>query len=192
MNTKNIKLLIFLTLLVALISTNVKAFGITSFYTDQQPLVMNPGESKDVYLELQNMAGDSDMEVRAELVSGSEIAVISDKKLEYPVPLGKKDVKVNLKITIPVDALIGTSYSVGLKFREIEPATGGMISFGGEIAKVFPIVVGKVLPKEEKISGYSVKNLVKQGSLVSGALILLIIVGYVLVRNIKKRRNNIN
>ena len=40
---------------------------------------MKPGETKDVYLLLQNMVGGSDRDIRAEMISGNEIAVITER-----------------------------------------------------------------------------------------------------------------
>ena len=46
--------------------TNVSAFGITSPYWQERPLEVVPGETVDVYLELQNMLGEEDITVVAE------------------------------------------------------------------------------------------------------------------------------
>ena len=188
MNKINIKLWILISLFTLVVNFNVGAFGVTAFYTDDIPLVMNPGETKDVYLELQNMVGNEDITMKAELTGDSEIARVTDKSLDYFVPLGKKDVKVNLRITIPSGDPIGKEYSISRKFKQMGGGGAGMVQFGGEVAKAFPVVVGKVV-KKEKVSGYSVKDLAKQGYLVAG-LLILIIIGYVLVRNIKKRQQN--
>ena len=82
----------------------VSAFGVTSFYYEGRPLVMMPGESRNISLILQNMVGNDDMKATAEITEGREIAVILDGldgEAEYLVPLGVKDVQVNIKVRMP-------------------------------------------------------------------------------------------
>ncbi|MBS3074020.1 hypothetical protein J4447_01040 [Candidatus Pacearchaeota archaeon] len=91
----------------------VSAFGVTSFYYEGRPLVMMPGESRNISLILQNMVGNDDMKATAEITEGREIAVILDGldgEAEYLVPLGVKDVQVNIQVSMPSNARRGERY----------------------------------------------------------------------------------
>src|SRR3989339_835888 len=62
MEMKNM-ILLFGMVLVSL--SVVSAFGVSTPYWDENPLRLAPGESMDVELVLQNMAGSDDVKVRA-------------------------------------------------------------------------------------------------------------------------------
>lgn len=134
-----------------LLSSLASAFGVTTPYWDTKPLVMSPGESIDFALRLQNMDGTEDVTLKAELVGGAEIATLTDKELEYLVPLGKKGIKVNLRAEIPEDALPGKEYTIRVSFKEISTAEEGMVQMVGGIGKSIPVIVKpeEVLPEEE-------------------------------------------
>ena len=144
MKTKDI-FLIIVPLLLILLSINVYAFGVTSFYWDKKPLYLNPGESREIQaFGLQNMVGEKDMTISVEQVSGLEIAKIIDKSLNYEVPFGSKDVYINMKITIPSDAKIGQVYGVGLRFKESAgEKQGESVQTIGGMSNSIEVVVGK-------------------------------------------------
>jgi len=135
-----------------LLSPLVSAFGITAPYWETRPLVMLPGESIDFALTLQNMDGTEDIVLKAELVSGAEIATLTDEELEYSVPLGKKDIEVNLRVEIPEGALPGKEYTIRVSFKEISTTEEGMVQMVGGIGKSVPVIVKseEVLPEEEE------------------------------------------
>ena len=126
----------------------VSAAGVTSGYYDGSPLVMSPGETKDIYLELQNMVGDKDITFKADIVNGSSIAKIIDKSDIYEVPFGRKDVKVNIKVEIPENATAGEKYNIGLSFRTVKTEGAGQLQFGQAIDKYFDVLV--IAPVKEK------------------------------------------
>ena len=101
---------------------------------------MLPGESIDTVLILQNMDGTEDVRLKAELVAGGNIATLADEELEYLVPLGRKDINVNLKITIPEDAVQGERYAVGVSFKETpKEGEGEMLGTTAMITKNIPV-----------------------------------------------------
>src|SRR3989338_9590465 len=85
---------------VLLLLPVVHAFGISSPYHKTNPLVLSPGESRDVIVTLQNMVGGRDLLVKAEIIGGNEIASIVDAKPEYLVPFGSANTEVKLRIAI--------------------------------------------------------------------------------------------
>ncbi|MEM1536163.1 MAG: hypothetical protein QXQ82_03210 [Candidatus Pacearchaeota archaeon] len=138
---------VFIAVIAFLFSfTSVKAFGVTSPYWKERPLEMAPGEIATVTLLLQNMVGTEHIRVRAEIINGTEIAEIIDPSKEYFVPLGAKNVTVNLRIIIPSSAPEGKEYTIGIAFTTIKPSTGGGVVLGTSIEKYFPVVVRTPTP----------------------------------------------
>lgn len=126
---------------ILLLSGSAFAFGVGSQYWKENPLAMHPGETKDVYLELQNMVGNEDLTMKARVINGSEIAQLSDSSDSYVVPAGTRDVKVNIKVSIPENAQPGDRYNVGLSFYTIKSSTAGQFNLGTGIDKYFDVVV---------------------------------------------------
>jgi len=173
-------------LIALLLVPLASAFGITAPYWETKPLVMLPGESIDFALILQNMDGTEDVAVKAELVSGAEIATLTDEKLEYLVPLGRKDINVNLKITIPEYASPGESYSVGVSFKEISTTEGEeMVQMVGGITKSIPVIVKseEVLPEEETLIPEEERGF--PTAMVVLLLVIIVILGYVILKKKK-------
>ena len=144
MKTKDL-ILSIVPLLLLLLSFNVYAFGVTAFYWNEKPLYLNPGESREIQaFGLQNMVGGEDTTISVEQISGSEIAEITDKSLNYKVPYGSKDVYINMRVTIPPDAKIGQVYSVGLRFKEsASEKEGASVQTVGGMTNSIEVVVGE-------------------------------------------------
>ena len=130
-----------LLILILLIIPFVSAFGVNSQYWDTNPLVMYPGETREIQLTLQNMVGEKDMSLQAEISEGKEIASLTDKSNTYLVPFGKKDVPVNIKVIIPSDAKIGDKKEIMLLFKELNNEQGGMIQMSGSVGTKIPILI---------------------------------------------------
>ena len=163
--------------------TNVSAFGITSPYWQERPLEVVPGETVDVYLELQNMLGEEDITVVAEVVKGSEIVEIVDESNEYFVPFGSKDVKISLRITIPENAAVGTEYEAGITVTTITPGEKGAVSMGSSIEKDFPIIV-KSATTEATATGTN-------WGLVLGVIVVIVIVILIVVQLLKGKKSKV-
>ena len=139
--------------LVILLSFNSLAFAVTSYYGAGNPLILNPGESQLVQaFGLQNMVGNQDMTIRVEQASGFEIAEILDSSLDYKVPYGRKDVYINMKVTVPEDAKIGDIYSIGANFRSLVTGEGGNVQLTAGIGNSIVVVVGERVEETEKIA----------------------------------------
>lgn len=120
----------------------VSAFGVATFYSDNYPLRMKPGEIKDTFFLLRNVVeGDSDVIISAELIGGNEIAKITDENTEYNLPFGEEE-EVNIRIEIPKDIAIGKVYRINAIFKPVSSKEGiGNVQFVLNIGKSFPVIV---------------------------------------------------
>ena len=129
----------------------VNAFGVATPYWDENPLKLAPGESMDVKLNLQNMAGKAgDATLRAKMInSGGGIASLTDSNLDYFVPFGSDDVIVNVKVFVPASVVKGGTREVVISFTQISNEKGGMVSVSGGFTTKFPVFV--VTPEESAL-----------------------------------------
>ncbi len=173
MKTKNKLAFIGIFLLaVILISASVSAFGVSSPYWEGNPLQMSKGETKTVYLNLQNMVGDEDVTVKAKVIEGSEI--VSIKEDTFVIKAKTSDTLVPVKITLPNDAEVGSIEKVKIEFKTISKDKGG-ISMGTGMIVAFDVVTA------EKIKNNTDKIIL----IIAAALILA---GLLVILN-KKRKN---
>jgi hypothetical protein len=128
--------------LVIALSCVVSAFGAGSPYYADNPLYMGAGETRDVTLRLQNMVGEDDVTLRAEVTAGEGVASLTDENLDYLVPIMTKDVPVNLRIEVPAGVAEGTKYTVAVSFTQVAEEEGRMVQFQGSIGKSFDVIVG--------------------------------------------------
>ena len=167
-----------------MLSFNVKAFGVSSPYWDENPLFVKPGETKEVTMILQNMVGSEDLIMIAELKGGKEIAIITDPSTTYNVPLGINNVPVHLRINIPEDAKPSQSWNIGVSFTTVTPATGG-VGLAGAIVKGFPVKVIEeakptIIPKvSEGLTGFII-------------LIIILVILMLIIKYIYKGKENKN
>ncbi len=173
-------------ILLIAFSYGVNAFGVSSPYWDENPLYVQPGETKDVAMSLQNMVGDSDVTAIADLRSGSEIATITDDNKNYLVPLGVSNVPVNLKIQIPVDAKPGKEWNIGITFNTVAENTGGGVGIGSGVTKGFKVIVAE----KPKISAQASKILGIQTLTGVIILIVILIILFLGIKHFYKRKNS--
>ncbi len=128
------------------------AFGATPPYWKDRPLIMVPGETKEVPIILQNMVGGKDLTLRAEIINGSEIATLENQN--YPVPFGRNDIKANLKIKIPNNTKVNDKYQLTILFEQVSQDEGKMLQLSTGITASFPVIISgeeiKQKPVEEK------------------------------------------
>ena len=172
-----------------LISPLVSAFGATTPYWDDNPLIMYPGQTKDFALILQNMVGDEDLVLEAELVSGAEIATLVDEELEYSVPFGRKDINVNLRVTIPEDAAPGENYNIEVSFKETPTdEKGEMVQMAGQVITNVPVIVkseSEVPPEEETLQPEEKEKVFPTTAIVLLLVIIFVILVYILSKKKK-------
>ena len=136
---KRINLIASVFLLSLVLLSLVSAFGVASPYWDDNPLVMARGETKIVNLNAQNMVGDEDVLIKAELISGQEIASFEDNT--YLIKAKTSDTKIPLKISIPRDAEPGMAQGVQVTFKTI--SQNGGISLGTGMSVSFNVLVSE-------------------------------------------------
>ena len=79
---KNKKIYLGMALLagIILLISSASAFAVSSRYWKDSPVVVYPGQTSEIYVVLQNMGGEGDLNVRGIIVEGSEIAsLVNDK-----------------------------------------------------------------------------------------------------------------
>ncbi len=135
----------FLILLV-LLSSFVSAFGVS--YGSGNPLQMYPGESRDIYVTLQNRAGDiGDVNAKLEILSGKEIVELTDGLDTYLIPYDDAT-RINFTVKIPETAKYNDTYSIQLRFFTLSDKESGGMGFAmGSGQKINVLVVPK--PGEE-------------------------------------------
>ena len=161
MNVK--KQILMASLMLAVLSVSVAAVGISTPYWKENPLVMQPGELKDVVLNLQNMVGDKDVILRATLEEGSEIAEITDTNTDYLVPSKTADTNVHVRIKIPSDAQAGDLYKLRFSFTTVTSGESGAVALGLSIDKSFDVIVEEIREPEKpafSTTGYTLAVLV--------------------------------
>ena len=166
---------------------STQAFGVSSPYWNDNPLILAPGEEANVALNLQNMVGDKDIILRASIKSGGDIATLLDSNLDYSVPIGKDDVNVDFLVNAPKDAKAGDEYIVVISFKQIATTDdNAFLQIAGEVTKSIPV---KVVARESAISTLAIddKNKVSN-TLIILAIVLAIIVAIIYYLRLKKKK----
>src|SRR3989344_4796440 len=170
------KIILSFVLSILLFAVGVSAtVGVTSFYYDKNPLIVNPGETKEISFGLQNHGGDADATVKVELADGFNIAEFTDENLEYFIELDGDDVSVPLTIKIPEDAQPGQEWSVGASFSiKYRPRSWGALQISSTYFKDFKVIVKSEVPTTQ-----ATKTIIPSSPLVN--LIVLIVVLVLLI-----------
>ena len=185
MKMNNLKLVIAGFLVVALLCSFVSAFGVS--YTWGSPLRLTPGESKEIYITLQNRAGEiGDVNARVDLLEGGEIAELIDSSSVYLVPYGG-DARVNFTVSIPESAMPGQGYWIKLSVTTVSGEESGGMGFAmGSGEKIYVEVYSK---DEEEV------EIAQESSgflwlVLLFILLAIVIIAVVLTVIIKKRTKN--
>jgi len=133
-----IKKEVLVALIVLFCISNIAAFAVGSFYWSGNSMKLSLGESRNFSIILH--AGNSDIKIKADITSGSEVLKITDLSKIYTIPLGEKR-SVNLEASVPKDAKPGQIYSVRIDFSEIKDSASGEFGFGTAIGQSFNVVV---------------------------------------------------
>jgi len=172
------------------------AFGVTTHYWDTKPLIMYPGQIKDIDVELQNMVGDENLRLKAEIIEGSEIAtLVMEPDNEYIVPLGRKDIKVNIRVAIPENAPLEDKYNIKVSFKQVAEEEGKMVQMVASVGTSIPIIIKSVeevpveqeTPSQEKPSKETTEKISPTSIAILSLVIIAIIVGYILLKKRKKK-----
>jgi LPXTG-motif cell wall-anchored protein len=167
-------------LIILICISNISAFAVSSDYWGGHSLQLNPGETKEFSLTLQNLVGTSDLRVKAIVTSGSAILKLADPSNVYLIPAGEKK-NVNFKAIMPIDAKPGQTYNVKIDFSEMRDSSSGEFGFGTAIGQNFDVVA--MLPPEQKPTGVN-KNLMF--AIIIGVALIAIII--LVLKKSKKRK----
>ena len=174
-NKKIIGMFGILIIVLVLVSSNVFAFAVSSKYWKENPLLISPGETKEIKIILQNMAGTEDIKATGVITEGSEIAKITGFQKEYSVPVGGKT-EVNIRVRIPADVEIDDSYDIKITFTIITD-NAGPLGLGSSVEKSIPVLIIKESEKEGiNLWIYAI------------GLVVLIILIIIIIKIIKKRK----
>jgi len=168
------KILITIVLGIFLLA-NVAAFAVSSEYWDQNPIVMNPGETKEVFLTLQNMAGDESIDAQGLVIEGKEIFKLTEGAKIHTVPNGEK-LKIYLELTVPKDTPEG-KYTGVISFKTSKVGTGDF-NFGSSVEREIPVLVQA--QEKQKTSGLSYW--------IIGILAVALIVAIIFIFRLKNKR----
>ena len=136
--------LVLIVLGIFLVIPLASAIGFSSDYNNDNHATVGPGETKVIDI-VRLLSGTADanngsVKYKAELIDGAGVAVLEGNG-EYSI-IPTKPATVQVKVTIPKDAVEGTNYTLQFKFTDITPAeSSGMISFTKTSSLSIPIYV---------------------------------------------------
>ena len=175
--------LVFAILLISLIGI-ADSFAVGSSYWPGNSLEISPGETKIVELKLQNMVGKDNETVRVKLDKGGEVASLEEK--DYLVPLGTREIKIPVQVSIPSGTEMGSTHTISISFSSVQGGGGQGVSLGVAYSIDFDAVVkSKVEPVQEEKGS----NLVIISVLV--VVILIVLIGIIIVRKRKKKSEEV-
>lgn len=160
--------------LILILTTFVSAWGISSPYWDKgarepSPLTITVGETKTVNLNIQNTVGNEDVNIKAEITKGSEIASL--EKDTYIVKARTSE-NVPLKITAP--ETVGT-YKVEVEFKTITSGGTGGIAMGTAYGISFDVIVSEKPEETPKSTGTLIWIILVAVIIIIAAVIYLVI-----------------
>lgn len=146
-NKEKIKILVGIgtvILLIGIMTQIVYAAGVSTPYWDNgaepNPLSIYPGETKDFQFLLSNSLGDGDLIFTPKIIEGSEVLSFTDSDLTYLVKARTGGVAVNVRVSVPANTSIGTTYKVKVGFLTSSENTG-QIQVGSGFTETFNVVV---------------------------------------------------
>ena len=204
MDNRNISLFFIVIIAILLVGTlNVSAFGISSSYWNGNPLMVKPGETKDVVLTLVPSKDQINIDgVSASLVEGGEIAQITSGS-EYSVSPNGENTLITLRVTIPSSDPLGKEYKVKLSLVSSSAEGAGTVQLGIGYDVDFPVVVGEEEKKVQPIAGeqptpvgiksvneYGGQGRTKTVNIVLGIIVVIIvlIIVFLVVQLVRKKR----
>ncbi|MBU3905170.1 MAG: hypothetical protein KJ906_03415 [Nanoarchaeota archaeon] len=179
-----IKLNLGLFIIFLLIVSLVSAFGVTtSYWLPDKPLILYPGETREVSLVLQNMVGDKDLTLKAQITEGSEVAELVNPDTEYFVPFGSKDISVIVRVYIPEDVDLEEEYNVAVTFKEIIEQKGQMLEMSGSVGANIPVLIKSYSESTGKSPA------MKNPSLLYALAIVIVLAAVIVFVTFKKKKS---
>lgn len=148
MENINLRISLIVLAILAVSASSVFA-GVNSPYwggSNPNPLKMHPGETKDVFFNLQNCpdlaanCAKKDDIVIVSLIEGSEIAQITSGE-SYTIPYGTADKYITVQVSVPENAKAGDSYNVKFSTSSSSGGSGGSVQLSTGYYVDFPVQV---------------------------------------------------
>lgn len=179
-----------LLVVLLMITPLASAFGVTTHYWGDNPLIMYPGQTKDIDVELQNMVGDEELTLQAEITEGSEIAALIDPDNAYVVPFGRKDIKVNIRVAVPENVALGEEYNIQVSFKQVAEEEGKMVQMAASVGTTIPVVIKSVedVPVEQGETPKTGEKTSSAAVIMLAIVIIAIIIGYAIFKKKKKSK----
>ena len=169
-------------LAVTLLGSLVSAFG-TSYIFDR-PLQLYPGQTRDIYVTLQNNNDPNTITAVAEMTQESEVAKLTDNINPFTIPY-QVPVQVNLSFTSPANAEIGDTYRVKLRFIPQAQEGGGMGMVFLTGSNIDVLIVEK---PAEAVAPQELKEETSLAGVLMFIALAIIIIAVILIVLVKKRK----
>ena len=159
-------------------------FGVSIPYNEERPLTVYPGEVKDVQVGLRVRSDEESLVVRAEFLDNAGIASLVDDSLAYSL-FSKEPVFVNVKLTVPENAIVGSEYAIMLRFTDIAHSEDkGMVGLrtGAVIS-----LKANVVEKPEELAEVNVGIMVLLLALIVLILVIIVVIWFVVKKREKKK-----
>lgn len=185
LNSNIIKLLLIITTVLLISTSQVLAIGINAPYYPTYPLKMYNGETRDVQFTLVSGLNEKTTKAFVNLEKSNGIVKLISP-VEYTVEPGTKNNVIIFRITIPQVALIGDTYDVRFsvssskpeeKDKTIEIGVGYILNFPinivdkSELEKVTPTP----LPPSQNNQNQNNQNESNSNSYIIGVIVLIAI-----------------
>ena len=181
-----IKLIAF-SILVLFSFSLVFALGVSSPYWNTNPLKMYPGETRNVDFPLVNGVNDPATEATVILTAGEEFMEITSGE-SYSIGSGENEEKIKLKIKVPSNAEVGSTYDLGFIVRYSPEGEGANVKLDVEYNIDFPLQV--VNQGEEEFIPAPVNEEINFTLLIVALVIIMILAILIIIAVIFRRRPN--
>ena len=127
---------------------NVFALAVSCMYWEENPLTLNPKETKEIKVVLRNQVDPTELELNSKITEGQEIAEFVEGT-SYIVP-GKSTLDVPIKVTCPENAKAGQLYNITLTFTTVS-GEGNILGFASSVEWKIPVSIIKSEEGENKV-----------------------------------------
>ncbi|HLD15546.1 MAG TPA: hypothetical protein VJB94_03120 [Candidatus Nanoarchaeia archaeon] len=182
------KLIVSLALSLLLIVSFASAMAITAPYWPGYPLYMNPGDSISLNYDIQNMVGEEDIVIEAEITEGSEIASLTGSDT-YTVKIND-GISIPFTVTIPRDAELGSKYMITASFHSASKDINKPVQLSAKVIKSFEVFIGepkKAITQEPTGQAVNEKGRGSSSTLMIILLVVVIVV-WLFLRNKKGKK----
>ena len=138
-----INMIISSVIILFLFSACVNAFGVSTVNSVTIPLDAYPGQETSTDIRISNEEANN-ITVRARIISGADIANITNPQEAYTIlpsdgDINKNRYRIQIKVVIPENATIGKQYSLQINVEQVNIVGDDMITMGYGITRIIPV-----------------------------------------------------